>query len=62
MEEHVPMGGLCSIVKEASKLKNSINILYYSLQDKFIHFYGNHSELLEKHNLSPKYILEKIEI
>jgi len=26
--------------------------LYYSLQDKFIHFYGTHDELLNQHGIS----------
>ena len=67
IEEHVPHGGLGSRIKEIlldnildNKCKTKLKC--FSLQDKFIHFYGNHSELLEKHNLSPKYILEKIEI
>ena len=61
LEEHVPHGGLGSRVKEIS-LDNKCNskLKCFSLQDKFIHFYGNRSELLEKHNLSPQYILEKI--
>ena len=31
-------------------------------EDKFIHFYGNHSQLLEKHGLSSRNILEKLKI
>jgi len=57
IEEHVPHGGLSSRVKEiAVDIDGKAKILSYTLQDKFIHFYGNHKELLSKHGLD----LEKI--
>ena len=61
MEEHVPHGGLISRVKEiALDAKISPNIYSFSLKDKFIHFYGNHSELLAKHGLSIKNIINSL--
>ena len=63
VEEHVPHGGLGSRIKEISLdngCKAKLNC--FSLQDKFIHFYGNHSQLLEKHGLSSRNILEKLKI
>lgn len=61
LEEHVPHGGLSSRVKEiASDEKTKAELKSFTLKDEFIHFYGNHQELLEKHGLSVKQILEKI--
>ena len=61
LEEHVPHGGLSSRIKEiASVEKTKTELKSFTLKDEFIHFYGNHQELLEKHGLSVKQILEKI--
>jgi transketolase len=61
LEEHVPHGGLSSRIKEiASDEKTKTELKSFTLKDEFIHFYGNHQELLEKHGLSVKQILEKI--
>ena len=61
LEEHVPHGGLSSRVKEiASDEQTKAELKSFTLKDKFIHFYGNHQELLEKHELSVKQILKKI--
>ena len=61
LEEHVPHGGLSSRVKEiASDEKTKTELKSFTLKDEFIHFYGNHQELLEKHGLSVKQILKKI--
>ena len=61
LEEHVPHGGLSSRVKEIA-LDNNFKgkIQCFTLKDKFIHFYGNHKELLEKHGISVQKILDKI--
>lgn len=61
LEEHVPHGGLSSRVKEIA-LDNNFKgkIQCFTLKDKFIHFYGSHKELLEKHGISVKKILDKI--
>ena len=61
LEEHVPHGGLSSRVKEiASDEQTKAELKSFTLKDEFIHFYGNHQELLEKHELSVKQILKKI--
>ena len=53
LEEHVPHGGLGSRVKEiAFDIKSASEVKCFSLKDKFIHFYGNHTELLNEHGLS----------
>jgi len=53
IEEHVPHGGLSSRVKEVAwDNKVGIDIQCHTLQDKFIHFYGSYSELLERHGVS----------
>jgi transketolase len=52
VEEHVPHGGLGSRVKEiAWDGGSTCGLRAYSLKDEFIHFYGNHAELLERHGL-----------
>jgi transketolase len=53
VEEHVPHGGLGSRVKElAWDAGAKCRLECFSLQDQFIHFYGNHEELLAAHGLS----------
>ena len=58
IEEHVKNGGLGEKIKLIC-LEEDIksNIFHYHLQDKFIHFYGSHTELLKAHNID----VEKIE-
>tara|TARA_B110000971_G_scaffold24762_1_gene22293 strand:+ start:7 stop:918 length:912 start_codon:yes stop_codon:yes gene_type:complete len=61
LEEHVPHGGLSSRVKEIASDENTkAELKSFTLKDEFIHFYGSHQELLEKHGLSVKQILKKI--
>lgn len=53
IEEHVPHGGLGSRVKEiAWDAGARCRLDCFSLKDEFIHFYGNHDELLSTHGLS----------
>ncbi len=53
MEEHVPHGGLGSRVKEiAWEIQASCQLKTFSLQEKFIHCYGDHADLLKAHGLS----------
>ena len=53
MEEHVPHGGLGSRVKEiAWDIQASCQLKTFSLQEKFIHCYGDHADLLKAHGLS----------
>ena len=58
IEEHVPHGGLGSRVKEVAwDSAAPCTLKTYSLKDAFIHFYGNHAELLEQHGLEPNRIV-----
>ena len=61
MEEHVPNGGLKDKILAIS-FKNNIKskVYYFTLKDKFIHFYGNHKQLLNKHGLSSNKIINSI--
>ena len=53
VEEHVPHGGLASRVKEiAWDVRASCNLKVFTLQDKFIHTYGSHADVLAAHGLS----------
>ena len=62
LEEHVPHGGLGSRIKVlAHDIKSKSEIFHYSLKDEFIHFYGNHKELLEKHGLSVLKIFKDVQ-
>lgn len=57
IEEHVPHGGLGSRVKEiAWETRADCRLDCFSLKDAFIHFYGNHEELLDVHGLSAEKI------
>lgn len=61
IEEHVPNGGLASLVtKYAWKYKSKSKIDAFTLKDEFIHFYGSHEQLLDIHGLSPSKIFKKI--
>jgi transketolase len=53
VEEHVPHGGLGSRVKEiAWDTGASCTLKAFSLQERFIHCYGDHGDLLAAHGLS----------
>ncbi len=61
IEEHVPQGGLSSLViNSAWKNKSNSNINVFTLKDEFIHFYGNHNQLLDVHGLSVSKVVKKI--
>ena len=61
IEDHSEIGGLNNIVKTAAYEEGySGKILNFSLKDKFIHCYGNHDDLLEKHGISVNKIYKKI--
>ena len=61
IEDHSEIGGLNNIVKTAAYEESySGKIVNFSLKDKFIHCYGNHDELLEKHGISVNKIYKKI--
>ena len=58
MEDHSEIGGLSSIVKEASHdFKYSGKIKTFSLRDKFLKSYESQNDLLEKHGISSKNII-----
>jgi len=61
IEEHVPNGGLSSRIKEIA-FTNKINadVKFFTLKDKFIHFYGSYEQLLDKHGISFNKILKNI--
>jgi len=61
LEEHVPSGGLSTSVKEiALDQKTKSKVTSFTLKDKFIHFYGTHDQLLDKHGLSVRKILKQL--
>lgn len=61
IEDHSEIGGLNNIVKTAAYEENySGKIINFSLKDEFIHCYGNHDDLLEKHGISSDKIYDKI--
>ena len=50
VEEHVPYGSVSSMIKSyAYENKIFTDIKSVTLKDEFIHFYGSHKELLNKH-------------
>lgn len=59
VEEHAPMGGLASMVKQiAWDVRASCRLDCFTLRDEFIHNYGGHGDLLAAHGLSPARMLE----
>ncbi len=61
VEEHVPYGSVSSMIKSyAYENKIFTDIKSVTLKDEFIHFYGSHKELLNKHGLSTSKIIKKI--
>lgn len=61
IEEHVPQGGLAPQTKQiAWDIKAGCRLDTFTLQDEFIHNYGNHDQLLAAHGLSPEGILAAV--
>lgn len=61
IEEHAPQGGLAPQTKQiAWDIKATCRLDTFTLQDKFIHNYGSHDDLLAAHGLSPQRILAAI--
>lgn len=57
IEEHVPHGGLGSRIKEfAWDNKIDRELHCFSLQDRFIHFFGDQKDLLKQHGLATEYM------
>jgi transketolase len=61
IEEHSPIGGLTSFVKNLHYDYNSKSKIYsFTLKDKFIHTYGSNEDLFESHGFSTKQIIKKL--
>ena len=61
MEEHVPHGGLGSRVKEiAWDTQASCDLKTFSLQDKFIHCYGDHADVLAAHGFTVPVVAQSL--
>ena len=61
IEDHSEIGGLNNIVKTAAYEENyKGKVINFSLKDKFIHCYGSHDDLLEKHGISTNKIFKRI--
>ncbi len=61
IEEHVPMGGLVSAVKQTAwDAQADCTLHTFSLRDEFIHCYGSHEELLARHGISRERILAAV--
>ena len=61
IEENVPQGGLAAQTKQiAWDMRADCRLDTFTLQDEFIHNYGNHDQLLEAHGLSQEKILAKV--
>lgn len=62
LEEHVPHGGLGSRVKEiAWNERADCELLHFSLQDAFLHVYGNHGDLLSAHGFTTDRVLKALQ-
>jgi transketolase len=62
VEEMVPTGGLTAEIKSLAfdnQLKCKIKSL--TLQDKFLHVYGSHADLLEAHGISVNHIVQAVQ-
>ncbi len=58
IEEHAPQGGLAAQVKQiAWDVKAACDLHTFTLEDQFIHNYGNHAQLLKDHGLDTELIL-----
>lgn len=64
LEEMSSLGGLADIIKSFAFDNKFFNceIYNFSLKDKFIHCYGSHDDLLEKHSLTVKNIMDTLKI
>jgi transketolase len=61
IEEHVPQGGLASQTKQiAWDIRAQCRLDTFTLQDRFIHNYGSHDDLMAAHGLSVTQIAPRI--
>ncbi len=59
VEEHVPQGGLAPQTKQiAWDIKAPCDLRTFTLQDKFVHCYGNHEAILAAHGIDVETILQ----
>jgi len=62
IEEHAPQGGLASQVKQiAWDIGAKCKLHTFTLKDEFIHCYGTHEDMLERHGLLARQIIGTIE-
>jgi transketolase len=62
IEEHAPQGGLAPQTKAIAWDTGATCKLHtFTLQDRFIHCYGSHEELLEMHGISPRRVIAAVE-
>lgn len=61
IEEHIYHGSLSEKIKNLA-FDNSINskIISFNLKDEFIHSYGSYDDILNKHGISNKKIINRI--
>lgn len=60
IEEHVPQGGLVPQTKQiAWDVGADCDLKTFTLQDEFIHCYGEHRDILAAHGLSVEHILDE---
>ncbi len=61
LEEHAPQGGLAPQTKQiAWDTKANCDLHTFTLQDKFIHNYGSHDDLLAAHGLSVELVVAAV--
>tara|TARA_A100001015_G_C15028084_1_gene731600 strand:- start:2042 stop:2965 length:924 start_codon:yes stop_codon:yes gene_type:complete len=61
IEEHSPIGGLTSLIKNLHyDYRSNSKIFSFSLKDKFIHTYGSNEDLFESHGFGSKQIMRKL--
>jgi len=61
LEEHVPNGSLSMQIKNiAWDCQATCKLHCHTLQDKFIHTYGSHQELLQAHSLTVENVVELV--
>jgi transketolase len=61
IEEHVPQGGLAAQTKQlAWDIRARCRIDTFTLQDRFIHNFGRHPDMLSAHGLSVAAIAQRV--
>lgn len=61
IEEHAPQGGLASLTKQAAWDGGvTCDLRTFTLNDKFIHCYGSHQDILAAHGLSLQALIDGV--